>query len=151
LVKKIDIVVGFLAIAFALLVLFKIVVNIEISIGFITISFGILAVIWTVMAIKNLAKGSELRKHITFFLYCLIFILLFSIWHTLSVILEWRKSIREIMLYPGYFFIIAAFIIFVISSYQALKMGKEFGFGKQADNIKKIINAKKKKKLAKIK
>ena len=141
--KKIDMVLGFLAIVFALMVLFKIVVNTEVAIGFVTISFGILAVIWTTMAIKNLAKGSELRKHLIFFLYCLIFILLFSIWHTMSVLLGWRTSLKEYMLYPGYLFITIAFIIFVISSYQALTMGKEFGFGKQAENIKKVIEAKK--------
>lgn len=151
--KKIDIVLGFLSILFALMVLFRIVGNIEISIGFVTISFGILAVIWTVMAVKNLAIGSALRKHTVFFLYCLLFILLFSIWQTTSILMGWRKSINELMLYPGYFFITAAFIIFVVASYQALKMGKEFGFGQQASVIRSIIEAKKKnnKKLAKAK
>ena len=47
------------------------------------------------------------------------------------------------MLYPGYLFITLAFLIFVITAYQILTMGQEFGFEKQAKKIKKIMEKKK--------
>tara|TARA_Y100000310_G_C20621882_1_gene783793 strand:- start:1041 stop:1505 length:465 start_codon:yes stop_codon:yes gene_type:complete len=132
-----------IAIALGLMAIFKIVVNLEIAIGFVTISFGILAIIWTSMALKSLSKGSSLRKHTATFLVCLIFILLFSIWHTMEKLFDWRRSIVEVMLYPGYFFITAAFLIFVFAAYQILVMGKEFGFNIEASKIKKIMKEKK--------
>ena len=141
---------AFIAVAGGLIAIFRIVVDTEIAIGFVTISFGILAIIWTSTAISSLSKGSSLRKHTTNFLFCLVFILLFSIWHTISKLFRWRETINELMLYPGYLFITLAFLIFVITSYQILTMGKEFGFQRQAKDIEEIIetrkNYKKKKK-----
>ncbi len=143
--KRTSILFGLLAIAFGLTAIFKLVVDTEVAVGFVTISFGILAIIWTVMAVTSLSKGSSLRKHITNFLFCLVFILLFAIWHTISKLWNWRETVNEYMLYPGYFFLIVAFLIFVATAYQVLIMGKEFGFEKQAKKIEKIIEAKKKK------
>lgn len=136
-------ILGLIGIAGGLIAIFRIVVDTEVAIGFVTISFGILAIIWTLMAITSLSKGSSLRKHITNFLFCLIFVLLFSIWHTISKLLRWRETINEFMLYPGYLFITLAFLIFVITAYQILTIGKEFGFGGQAKEIKKIMEKKK--------
>lgn len=147
--KGVKIIGAFVAVIFGLLAIFKIVLSTEIAVGFITISFGVLAVIWTSTAYKSLSKGSALKRHTGNFLLCLVFILLFAIWHTLSVLFEWRKTLNEILLYPGYAFITFAFLIFVISSYQVLMMGKEFGFGEQALKIEKRI--KEKTKLKKLK
>ncbi len=139
-------VLAFIAVAGGLIAIFRIVVDTEIAIGFVTISFGVLAIIWTSTAISSLSEGSSLRKHTTNFLFCLLFILLFSIWHTISKLFKWRETLNEVMLYPGYLFITLAFLIFVITSYQILTMGKEFGFQKQAKEIEKIIETKKKNK-----
>lgn len=143
--KKTNIIFGLLAIASGLAAIFRLVVDTEVAVGFVTISFGILAIIWTTMAVTSLAKGSTLRRHTTNFLFCLIFILLFAIWHTLSKLFRWRETVNEFMLYPGYFFLIVAFLIFVATSYQVLMIGKEFGFEKQAKKIEKIMEQKKKK------
>ena len=134
---------AFIAVAGGLIAIFRIVVDTEIAIGFVTISFGVLAIIWTSTAISSLSKGSSLRKHTTNFLFCLVFVLLFSIWHTISKLFRWRETINEVMLYPGYLFITLAFLIFVVTSYQILTMGKEFGFQRQAKDIEKIIETKK--------
>lgn len=134
---------GLIAIAGGLTAIFRIVVDTEIAIGWVTISFGILAIIWTSMAVTSLSKGSSLRKHTTNFLFCLIFVLLFSIWHTLSKLFRWRETVNEYMLYPGYLFITLAFLIFVLTSYQILTMGKEFGFEKQSKEIKSVLEKKK--------
>lgn len=144
--KKIGTFIGFVAIVLGLLSIFKIVVDTEIAVGFVTISFGILAIIWTSMAVASLSKASSLRKLTINFLFCLVFILLFSIWHTMSKLFMWRETINEVMLYPGYLFLTLAFLIFVITSYQILMIGKEFGFQKQGDKIKKTMDKNKKKK-----
>lgn len=144
--KKIGTFIGFVAIVLGLLSIFRIVVDTEVAVGFVTISFGILAIIWTSMAVASLSKASSLRKLTINFLFCLVFILLFSIWHTMSKLFMWRETINEVMLYPGYLFLTLAFLIFVITSYQILMIGKEFGFQKQSAKIKKAMDKNKKKK-----
>ena len=142
--KSLSTLLGLIAVIGGLIAVFRVVVDTEIAIGFVTISFGILAVIWTFMAVTSLSIGSSLRRHLTNFLFCLIFILLFSVWHNISKLFGWRETINEFMLYPSYLFITLAFLTFVLTSYQTLKMGKEFGFEKQAKEIKKVIEKKKK-------
>ena len=136
--KGIATLIGIIAIIGGLLAIFKIVHDTEVAIGFVTLSFGVLAIIWTSMAITSLSPGSSLRKHTTYFLFCLILILSFSIWHTISKLFGWRETVNEVMLYPGYLFLTLAFLIFVMTAYQTLKIGKEFGFQPQAKKIKKI-------------
>lgn len=143
-IKRLGTLLGFIAVAAGLIAIFRIVVDTEVAIGFVTISFGLLAIIWTLMAITSLSEGSALRKHTTNFLFCLIFVLLFSIWHTLSKLLKWRETVNEFMLYPGYLFITLAFLIFVITAYQILTIGQEFGFKQQAKEIKKVMEKKRK-------
>lgn len=135
---------GFIGVAAGLIAIFRIVMDTEVAIGFVTVSFGVLAIIWTSMAINSLSKGSSLRRHTINFLLCLIFILLFSIWHTITKLFRWRETVNEFMLYPGYLFLILAFLIFVATSYQILSMGKEFGFENQAKEIKEVMEKKKK-------
>lgn len=142
--RSIGTLLGLLAVAGGLLAIFRIVLDTEIAVGFVTISFGVLAIIWTSMAVTSLSKGSSLRRHTINFLFCLVFVLLFSIWHTLSKLLKWRETLNEFMLYPGYLFITLAFLIFVVTSYQILTMGKEFGFGNKAKEIRTVMEIRKK-------
>jgi hypothetical protein len=144
--KELGTLLGLVAIAGGLTAIFRLVVDTEIAVGFVTISFGILAIIWTGMAISSLSKGSSLRRHTINFLFCLVFILLFAIWHTMSKLFNWRQTVNEFMLYPGYLFLTLAFLIFVVTAYQILTMGKEFGFGQQAKKIHEVIKEKKVKK-----
>lgn len=142
--RKIGILLGFLGVVFGLVTIFRIVVDTEVAIGLVTISFGVLAVIWTSMALQSLSKGSSLKKHTFNFLLCLIFILFFSIWHTLERLFGWRTSVNELMLYPGYLLIALAFLLFVGTAWQILTLGREFGFKGQASSIEKVIKEKKK-------
>ena len=144
--NKLGIFFALFAIAMGLIAIFKLVVDTEVAVGFVTISFGILAMIWTYSAVKNLSQGSSLRRHTTNFLFCLFFILLFTIWHTLSKLFRWRETVNEYMLYPGYLFLILAFLIFVFTSYQILTIGKEFGFEAEGAKIEKLISQRKLKK-----
>lgn len=136
---------GFLGVVFGLVAIFKIVVDTEVAIGLVTISFGVLAVIWTAMAMQSLSPGSSLRRHTFNFLLCIIFILFFSVWHTLEKLFSWRTSVNELMLYPGYVLIALAFLLFVGTAWQILTLGREFGFKSQAASIEKVIKEKKKK------
>jgi len=142
--KKLSIVIALLGIVAGLVSIFIIVPDTEVAIGFVTISFGIMAIIWTSLALGALSKGSSLKKHTSYFLLCLIFILLFAIWHTMSKLFGWRETLNEYWLYPSYLFITLAFLIFVITSYQTYTMGQELGFGKQAKTIRKVMATKKK-------
>ncbi len=140
---------GFLGVVFGLVAIFKIVVDTEIAIGLVTVSFGVLAVIWTLMAMQSLSPGSSLRRHTFNFLLCIIFILFFSVWHTLERLFGWRTSVNEVMLYPGYLLISLAFLLFVGTAWQILTLGREFGFKSQASTIEKVIKEKKQKKKSK--
>ena len=129
------------AIVLGLFVIIKLVGNVELIVGIISLTFGILAIIWTLKARSVLSAGSSLRKYTGNFLMCLIFILLFSVWNTMSKIL----SFQGIFLYFEYFFIIMAYMVFVMAAYQILYLGKEFGFSKEIKIMKKAIKEKKSK------
>lgn len=122
-----------------LVAIFRIIPNVEIAVGFVTISFGILAIIWTSIAYQNLSKGSSLKDYVGSFLFCLVFIMLFSIWHTLELIFLWKGII--VML--KYIFITSAYLIFSYSAFKIWKIGKEFGFKDEAKNIRQVIKEKK--------
>lgn len=127
------------AIVLSLFAIFRLVPNIEIAIGFVTISFGILAIIWTSIARNNLSVGSSLRSYTTSFLFCLVFILLFSLWQTFGIIFSWEGLI----VIPKYIFITISYLIFSYAAYKIWEMGKEFGFKTEAAKIKKVIQEKK--------
>src|SRR3989338_2964379 len=109
-----------------------------------SLTFGVMAVIWTVKARKNLSLGSSLRSFTTIFLYCLIFIITFSVWQSLANIFAWKEVIDVRAMYPTYAFISLAYIFFVLAAYKILMLGKEFGFQVESTNIKKLIKKKKK-------
>lgn len=132
----------FAAIIASLIAIFRITANVEVAVGFITISFGILAIIWTSIAIRSLSPGSSLRSYTKTFLFCLIFIILFSIWHVLGKVLV----LEGLIIFPEYIFIAIAYLIFAAAAYRIWRIGKEFGFREQAARIKGVILGKKKRK-----
>jgi len=130
-----------IGIILSLFAIYRIVENPEVTTGLISLSFGILAVIWTSIARKSLSVGSSLRKYTSYFLFCLIFILAYSTWSVLDGIVKWKG----IFVYFGYIFLITAFFVFTIASYQIHKIGQEFGFEKEAKRIKKAMKKNNKK------
>ncbi len=137
--KILKFLIALFAIVLGLFVIIKLVGNVELIVGIISLTFGILAIIWTLKARSVLSPGSSLRKYTGNFLMCLIFILLFSIWNTMSKILNFQG----IFLYFEYFFIVMAYMVFVMAAYQILYLGKEFGFLKEIKVMKKAIKEKK--------
>ena len=120
--------------------IFKLVNDLEIAIGLFSLSFGVFGIIWTSMAVFSLSKGSSLRTYAISFLFCLISILLFSIWNLLIKLFSWGS----IMVYPAYFFITISYVIFVFTAYKMHKLGNEFGFETQGSKIKKLLKKKSK-------
>lgn len=133
--QTLKVIIAIIAIISGLTGIVVIVNDIKLVIGIFSLTFGILAIIWTSLALSSLSKGSSLKTYTRFFLLALIFIVLFSIWQTLGEILKWQ----ELVVYPQYMFITIAYLIFVIASYNILKLGKEFGFKEKAQEINKSL------------
>lgn len=141
--KTLRIILAIIAILCGLFAIIKIVREPELVVGLISLTFGIMAIIWVIRARSSLSPQSSLRNYTTHFLLSLVFILLFSIWHMLNKMLLWEQK-NVYLVYPEYFFITIAYIVFVISAYKILYLGKEFGFQAEAKNIARIIKEKKK-------
>ena len=56
-----------------------------------------------------------------------------------------QKVYGDIILFPQYLFISFAYITFIAAAYKIRKIGKEFGFSTQAEEIAAVIKAKNKK------
>ena|SRR3989338_6974056 len=137
---------GAIAIIVGLVAIIKIVVVKELIVGILSLTIGIMAIIWTYKARRSLSEGSELRNYTTYFLFCLVSILLFSIWDTfISFMQAQNLSINNFFLYPKYIFITIAYLIFLRAAYQILYLSKKFGFSEEAKDIQKLLASKKKK------
>lgn len=137
---------GTIAILVGLIAIVKIVVIKELVVGILSLTIGIMAIIWTYKARRSLSEGSELRNYTTYFLLCLISILLFSIWDTFISFLQVQSlRISDFFLYPKYIFITIAYLIFLRAAYQILYLSKKFGFSEEAKDIQKLLEVKKKK------
>ena len=138
---KIAAIVAIIAIVIGLTAIVKLVstISIELTVGLISLSFGLTAAIWTLRARKHLSPGSSLRRYTTNFFLCLIFLLIFSMWITVGKVVDLKAKFGIGVAYVEYLFITAAYLTFVIAAYQILYLGKEFGFEKEAETIRKVI------------
>lgn len=127
-----------LAVLFGVFAMISFVPVVELAIGFLSLTFGIVAIIWTYRAKTSLSKGTELRDYTNYFLFSLLFIVLFSVWDTLIFLFRWEGP----LVYPKYFLITIAYLIFVFAGYKILYVGRMFGFQQQV----KKMNEKKRKK-----
>jgi hypothetical protein len=123
---------AFLAVLFGVFALIQFAPNLELAIGFLSLSFGVLGIIWAARARASLSVGTSLRDYAHYFLLSLILIVAFSIWDTLIFLFQWENG----FVYPKYFLITAAYLIFVFTSYKILNLGKQFGFKTQVKKMK---------------
>jgi hypothetical protein len=121
-----------LAVSFGVFALIRFVPNIELAIDFLSLTFGLVAIIWTYRAKVSLSPGTSLRDYTNYFLYSLVFIVLFSVWDTLIFLFGWEG----VLVYPKYFLITIAYLIFVFAAYKILYLGKQFGFKQQVKKMK---------------
>ena len=131
-----------IAIISGLTALMLFVVNFEIIIALLTITFGITAIFWTLRARSSLSLGSSLREYTTYFLLCVIFLMLFSVWNVSIFLFD----LKGVWILPQYFFVSLTYLVFVFTSYKILYLGKELGFGSQRKVIEQAMNEKKKRK-----
>ena len=116
--------------------------DVELIVAVLSLTFGIWAMIWILMARNSLSPGSSLREYTTYFLLCLIFVLLGSIWNYLITLLHWTG----LLIYPQYIFISITYIVFVVASYKIFHIGQEFGFKDETRRLQKLILEKSKRK-----
>ena len=136
-----------LAVLFGVFALVMFVPSVELVIGFLSLTFGVLGIIWALRAKLSLSKGTMLGDYASYFFFALIFIVLYSFWDTLILLAGWEG----ILLYPKYFLITIAYLIFVFAAYKMLHLGKQFGFKSQVQKMdlketKKTVKKKVKKK-----
>ncbi|MBI5391990.1 hypothetical protein HZB00_03220 [Candidatus Woesearchaeota archaeon] len=143
--KVIQTIFAFVAVIGGLFALFSLLPTRELAVGFLSLTFGVLAVIWTGMAFSSLARGSSLRSYTAKFLISLILVIVFS---AISAVHDFFPA-NVVLLYAGYITIILAYIMFVMAAHDILKIGKEFGFGETAEEIRKVVEEKRKKTLKK--
>lgn len=133
---------GVAAVLVGIAAIISLVQNAEMIMGFIAITFGVMALIWTWRARKKMSPSSSIRRYISYFFACLVFVLLFSILSTLEQLFFWQQT-RSLMVYPKYFLISLAYIMFVLSAYKILIIAKEFGFEIEAKEIARVLKKRK--------
>lgn len=126
---------GALAIYIGLYSITKIISNLDIIITMISLTFGIMAIIWVLKARGALSKGSSLRAYTTSFLFCVVFILLFSIYDSYIKLFDIKGNV----VYMKYFLITLVYIVIVYTSYKIYILGTEFGFAEEGARVKKAL------------
>lgn len=132
-----------IAIIFGMVAVIKIAGQTEIILGAMTLTFGITAVIWIIKAMRSLSKGSALRNLATNFLVSLIFMIIFNVWNLVSRVMMLNEG-YSVPSAPPYLFISLVYITFVGIAYKMKKLGEEFGFSGQSEQIKALMKKKKK-------
>ena len=127
--------VGAIAIYVGLYTITKIITDLDILVGLISLTFGIMAIIWVIKARTALSEGSSLKAYATSFLFCVVFILLFSMYDSYISIFDVKGNIT----YLKHFLITLVYIIIVYTSYRIHLLGSEFGFSEQKLKIKKAM------------
>ena len=112
--------------------------------GVTTIIFGIAALVLASRARRRLTPGS-LREYIDYFSICLVFIVIFSLWQTARILLDFKLTLGGLTEYPEYIFIVFAYVAFIFTSYRVTKISTEFGFLEEGKDIHKAMKRKKKK------
>ena len=120
-----------LAVFFGVFALIAFVPRVDLIIGFLSLTFGVLGIIWALRAKFSLSKGTMLRDYANYFLFSLIFIVAYSFWDTLVVLFEWKGA----LVYPKFFLITVAYLIFVFAAYKILHLGRQFGFKPQVKKM----------------
>lgn len=110
--------------------------------GITTVIFGVASLIFISRARKRLSEGS-LKRYLDNFAVCLAFVIIFSIWQTVRSIFKIPISYENILNYPEYFFLIFAYVAFIVTSYRIGRISEEFGFKDDGKRIKEIISKKK--------
>ena len=110
-------------------------------IGITTVIFGIASLLLISKARKRLSEGS-IKKFMDNFALCLAFIVIFSVWQTVRGIFNFPVSFESLLAYPEFFFLIFAYVAFIITTFRISKISEEFSFKDDAKRIKDILSKK---------
>jgi len=135
--------IGIIAIIIGMIAIIKFIGDPQLIVGSFSLIFGITALIWIIKARKSLSKGSSLKSFTTTFLFILIFVLCYSLCDIITKLFLLEGTYDQIIMLHKYAFISFAYITFVGAAYKLRKIGKEFGFSMQVDEIKKVMKKKK--------
>lgn len=141
-----QIISGIIAIIVGVVAIVKLIIDAELVVSALSLTFGVTALIWIFKARKSLSKGSSLKELTLHFLFTVVFVLCFSFWGIVVKMLQLKEVYGDVIAFPQYLFISLAYITFIGAAYKIRKIGKEFGFSVQAEEIERIIKAKRKKK-----
>ena len=108
-----------------------------------TVIFGIGALILASRARSRLSPGS-IRKYIDNFSVCLAFMVIFSLWLAIRGMTDLEVSLSGFSGYPELIFIVFAYVGFIIASYRASKISREFGFKEEGKEIGSLVKKRKK-------
>ncbi len=141
----IEFVSALIAIIVGLVTVIKLIADAELIVNALSLTFGVTAVIWVFKARHSLSKGSSLRTLTTHFLFTLVFVLCFSFWSLADKMLSLELTYGKNVVFIEYLFISLAYITFVGTAYRIRKLGHEFGFSTQSEEIAQLKKKNKKK------
>jgi hypothetical protein len=105
-------------------------VSFEIAISALTTILFMISLVFVNRAFEQFPVGSAIRYYAESYIIILLFIMLYSLWHTVSGALKWREEIGPFMAYPEYVFLVLAAGMMLFSSfriYRLYKKAKELG------------------------
>ena len=102
-------------------------IGLETLLGIIMIAIGIAAFSFIINAKRKFPEESELKEITKSFIPVIIFLICFSLWHTLREAFHWKKVYGEFMEYPEYFFISFAYIMLFAAAKKIYNIAKKFG------------------------
>ena len=104
--------------------------ELEQLLGIAMILVGIGAFVFIINAKGKFPEGSELKEITKSFIPLVIFLILFSLWHTLREMFEWKEKFGASIEYPEYIFVSVAYITLFFSAKRIYNMAKKFGVAK---------------------
>ncbi len=99
--------------------------------------FGVILIILGIVALSFIAKakgtfpeGSELKSISQSFLWVVLFLFLFSFWHTIREAFSLKESFGDAAEFPEYLFILITYILIFLLSRRLSDIAKKFGVTK---------------------
>ncbi len=97
----------------------------EISISALTTILFMISLVFVNRAFKEFPAGSPIRYYAESYIVILLFIMLYSLWHTLCTAFRWRETMGPTMAYPEYVFLTLAAGMMLFTSFRIHRIYKK--------------------------
>ena len=104
--------------------------KLENILGIIMIAIGVGAFAFIINAKGKFPEGSELKEITKSFIPVIIFLILFSLWHTIRELFGLKEKLGEEIEYPEYVFISLTYIMLFFAAKKIYIIAKKFGIAK---------------------